>query len=61
MDASSLDLKANRILSEVVAALWEVHRLQEILPVASRVSDYFEKPVTQKRSSHVCLIIKILV
>jgi hypothetical protein len=26
-DASSLDLKAARILSEVVAAMWEVHQL----------------------------------
>jgi hypothetical protein len=58
-DAGSLDLKAARILSEVVAATWEVHRLWEIVPTASRVSGYSEKPVTQKRSSHACLIIEI--
>jgi hypothetical protein len=58
-DAGSLDLKAARILSEVVAATWEVHRLWEIVPTASRVSSYSEKPVTQKRSSHACLIIEI--
>jgi hypothetical protein len=28
----SLDLKAARILSEVVVAMWKVHRLREILP-----------------------------
>jgi hypothetical protein len=47
-DTSSLDLKAVRILSEAVAATWEVHRLREILSTASRVHDYSEKPVTQK-------------
>jgi hypothetical protein len=47
-DASSLDLKAARILPEVVAATWEVHQLREILPTASRVSGYSEKPITQK-------------
>jgi hypothetical protein len=31
-DASSLDPKAARILSEVVAATWKVHRLHKILP-----------------------------
>jgi hypothetical protein len=30
--ARSLDLKAARILLEVVAAMWKVHRLREILP-----------------------------
>jgi hypothetical protein len=59
-DASSLDLMAARILPEVMAATWEVHRLWEVLPTASRVSGYSEKPVAQKRSSHACLIIKIL-
>jgi hypothetical protein len=33
-DASSLDLKAARILLEEVAATWELHRLWEILPIA---------------------------
>jgi hypothetical protein len=47
-DTSSMDLKAVRILSEAVAATWEVHRLREILSTASRVPDYSEKPVTQK-------------
>jgi hypothetical protein len=59
-DISSLDLKAARILPEAVAATWEVHRLREILPTTSRVPCYSEKPVTQKRSSHACLIIEIL-
>jgi hypothetical protein len=45
-DASSLDTKAARILPEAMAATWEVHRLWEILPTASRVPDYSEKPVT---------------
>jgi hypothetical protein len=59
-DAGSLDPKMTRILSEAVAGMWEVHRLQEILPTASRVPGYSDKPVTQKRSSHACLIIEIL-
>jgi hypothetical protein len=59
-DASSLDPKAARILPETVAATWEVHQLWEILPTASRVPGYPEKPVIQKRLSHACLIIKIL-
>jgi hypothetical protein len=59
-DANSLDLKMAKILSEAVAATWEVHRLWEILPTALRVPDYSEKPTTQKRSSHACLIIEIL-
>jgi hypothetical protein len=59
-NASSLDPKAAIILSEVVAVTWVVHQLWEILPTASRVSGYSEKPVTQKRSSHACLIIQIL-
>jgi hypothetical protein len=58
--ADALDPKAARILPEAVAATWEVHWLWEILPTALRVSDYSEKPVTQKRSSHACLIIEIL-
>jgi hypothetical protein len=57
-DSSSLDPKAVRILPE--AATWEVHRLREILPTASRVPSYSEKPIIQKRSSHACLIIEIL-
>jgi hypothetical protein len=60
VDTSSLDLKATRILPEAVAATWEVHQLWEILPTASRVPGYSEKPVTQKRSSLACLIIEIL-
>jgi hypothetical protein len=52
-DARSLDPKASRILSEAVAAMWEVHRLREILPTALRVTSYSEKPVIQKRLSHV--------
>jgi hypothetical protein len=55
-----VDLKAARILSEAVAAMWEVHRLWEIIPTASRVHGYSEKHVIQKRSSHACLIIEIL-
>jgi hypothetical protein len=60
VDSSSLDPKVARILSEAVAAMWEVHWLWEILPTASRVPGYSEKLVTQKRSRHACLIIKIL-
>jgi hypothetical protein len=45
-NASSLDSKAARILPEVMAATWEVHQLREILPITSRVSGYYEKPVT---------------
>jgi hypothetical protein len=52
-DARSMDLKATKILSEVVAATWEVQRLWEILPMTSRVLGYSENPITQKRSSHV--------
>jgi hypothetical protein len=59
-DASSLDPKASRILPEAVVATWEMHRLREILPTASRVPGYSEKPVTQKRSSLACLITEIL-
>jgi hypothetical protein len=59
-DASRLNSKAARILPKTVAATWEVHQLQDILPTASRASGYSEKPVTQKRSSHTCLIIEIL-
>jgi hypothetical protein len=51
VDASSLNPKAARILSEAVAAMWEVHQLWEILPTASRVPDYSEKPITQKITS----------
>jgi hypothetical protein len=59
-DASSLDPKAARILSEAVTATREVHQLRDILPIVSRVSDYYEKSVILKRLSHACLIIKIL-
>jgi hypothetical protein len=59
-DVSSLGPKVAIIMPEVVAATWEVHQLWEILPTALRVSDYSEKPVTQKRSSHARLIIEIL-
>jgi hypothetical protein len=52
-DARSLDLKATRILPEVVAATWKVHQLWEILPMTSRVPGYSENPVTQQRSSRV--------
>jgi hypothetical protein len=60
VDTSSLDPKADRILLEAVVATWEVHQLREILPTTSRVPGYSEKPVTRKRLSHACLIIKIL-
>jgi hypothetical protein len=60
VDASSLDPKAAKILLEAVAATWEVHRLREIFPTALRVPGYSEKPITQKRLSHACLIIEIL-
>jgi hypothetical protein len=60
VDASSLDLKVVRILLEMVAATRVVHQLREILPTPSRVLGYCEKPVTQKRSSHACLITEIL-
>jgi hypothetical protein len=59
-DTNILDLKAARILLEVVAATWEVHQLPKILLIASRVPGYSEKSVTQKILSHTCLIIKIL-
>jgi hypothetical protein len=45
-NASSLDPKVARIMSEVVVATWEVHRLWEILSTASRVLGYSEKHVT---------------
>jgi hypothetical protein len=59
VDASSLDPKAARILPEAATATWEVHRLWEILPTVLRVPGYSVKLVTQKRSSHACLIIEI--
>jgi hypothetical protein len=49
----SLDPKAATSPPEAVAATWEVHRLQEILPTTSRLLGYSEKPITQKRLSHV--------
>jgi hypothetical protein len=43
-----------------MADTWEVQRLREILPTASRVPDYSEKPITQKWPSYAYLIIEIL-
>jgi hypothetical protein len=43
VDTSSLDTKPARIMPEPVVATWEVHRLREILPGASRVPGYSEK------------------
>jgi hypothetical protein len=61
-DARSLDLKAARILPEEVAATCEVHRLWEnLLSIVAQVLGYSEKLVTQKGSSHACLIIEILI
>jgi hypothetical protein len=60
VDARGLDPMAARTLLEVVAATWEVYRLREILSTASWVPGYFEKPITQKKLSHTCLIIEIL-
>jgi hypothetical protein len=51
--ARSLVLKAAEILPKAVTAMWEVHRLWEILSTASRLPGYSENPVTQKRLSHV--------
>jgi hypothetical protein len=45
-DARSLNLWAVKIMSEVVATMWEVHRLRDILPTTSRVPGYSEKHVT---------------
>jgi hypothetical protein len=59
-DASSLDSKVARILSNAVPTMREVHQLWEILPTTSRVASYSEKLVTQKGSCHACLIIEIL-
>jgi hypothetical protein len=60
-NARSMDSKVGRIMPEKVAATWEVHRLREILlSTAAQVLGYSEKPITQKRSSHSCLIIEIL-
>jgi hypothetical protein len=60
-DTKSLDPKAARILQKAVTTTWEVQRVWEILlSTAARVPSYCEKPVTQKRSSHACLIINIL-
>jgi hypothetical protein len=33
--------------------MWELHRLREILPTASKVLGYSKKPITQKRLSPV--------
>ncbi len=45
-DTRSLNPKAARILSEVVAATREVHQLWEIMATTSRVLGYSEKPIT---------------
>jgi hypothetical protein len=58
-DASSLDPKATEILPLAVVATQEVVAAGDP-PTASRMPGYSEKPVTQKRSSHACLIIKIM-
>jgi hypothetical protein len=42
-----------RSLPKLVAAMWKVHRLREILPRVSWVLDYNENPITQQRLSHV--------
>jgi hypothetical protein len=39
-------MKVTRILTEAVVAMWEVHRLQEVLPTISRVPGYYEISVT---------------
>jgi hypothetical protein len=44
---------ASRVEPKAVMATSEVHRLREILPTASRVPGYSEKPIIQKRSSHI--------
>jgi hypothetical protein len=60
-DAISLDPKSARILPKTVAAMWEVHRVLEILlSTTVWVTGYCEKHVTQNRSSHASLIIEIL-
>jgi hypothetical protein len=59
MPVAGHDPKAARILPEAVVATWKVHRLGDP-PYASRVLGYSEKLVSQKRSSHACLIIEIL-
>jgi hypothetical protein len=59
-DANSLDPKAAKILLEAVTTTWEVHQLWKMLPSALRMPSYSEKPVTQKKLSHPCLIIEIL-
>jgi hypothetical protein len=50
-----LHLAVARIELEVVAAMWMVARLLEILLTASRVPGYSENPITEKIES--CLII----
>jgi hypothetical protein len=45
--ARSMDLKRAKISSEVMAATWKVHHLQNILIMTSWVSDYSKNPVTQ--------------
>jgi hypothetical protein len=53
-ESRSLDLWVARIPLKVVAAMWLVHQLWEILPPPTlRVPGYSEKPAKQKRLSHV--------
>jgi hypothetical protein len=60
-DAKSMDPNTARMLPKAVAAMWEMHRVREThLSTAAQVPGYCEKPVIQNRSSHACLIIKIL-
>jgi hypothetical protein len=46
--ARSLDCVVVRSLSEAVAIMWKVHRLWEILPMASWVPGYSENNITQQ-------------
>jgi hypothetical protein len=52
-DSRRLDLNAARIPLKVMAAMWEVHWLWEILLTALMVLGYSEKRVIQKGLSHV--------
>jgi hypothetical protein len=51
--ARSMHPVSARRLPKAVDAMWKVHRLREILPTTSLVSDYSENPVTQTKLSHV--------
>jgi hypothetical protein len=50
---TSVGEDSRRLDPEAVVAMWEVYRLWEILPTASRVSGSPEKPITLKRLSYV--------